>query len=1271
MKIRNLLFLRISAVLAIASNPSVHAAALSWTGGNGTWQVGNTGQWGSAWANNDTATFNGSGGTVTLGGAITTGNAALAFTSGNYSFSAASAQAVTLGNSSITFGNGVTTTLGANATFNRANAWILDGNSDETSTFTLTGGKLDGTTGNASTIREVTVNVNAGGVLENGTSVIVGDSSDGATLNVAGGTVNIESTGGNLIFNNGSVTATVTMTLSSGAITFTNALNSGGLRYGGGATGNTTGVFNLDGGTLTVNKIFKHSSGTINSTFNFNGGTLKALRDNNTDFMTGLTAAVVKVGGAVIDTNGKSITLAQALTPGAPSGGLTKNGLGTLTLSGASTYTGVTDVTTGRLNIAASGSVSSNISVAANATLGGEGSATGSTSFATSGANFVFDSATPGAFTATTLNLGSSVVQLASDSAMSPGNTYLVMVNSGGFTGSPLTNFRSPARGTLAYAGNNLNFTFDGPASIKWKGSDGTNPTFWDNETSSNWDILGVTSKFFPVDDVTFDDTASSFNVAIQGASVRPGSVTFNNTATYTLTGSAIEGTLGITKNGSGIVSLGNANNTYTGTTAINAGTLQVTGGSAIINAGLVTLADVSGATLQVVGSETIGAISGGGASGGNVSIDSAQTLTLGSGTQTHAGTVSGAGSLAIAGAVQTLSGAVSNGGGLTVSAGRVSLGGNNSYTGTTSISSNSGIIVSHANGLGATGTGNETTILGAGSGASGQIGLTGNITTAAEKVVGSGVGHVSPATVDGFTFQQRGMIQSISGNNTFAGNIEINSSGITRFGTQNGAQLTLGGNITRGTGVAGVIQILFRAGDSPGDFITLTSAGHDFDECFVFSASASGNAGLRLGIDNALPVTSTIMGGGSSTTPNCFDLNGYDQTLNGIKTEFNGEGPIQIINLDTVNPSTLTLANTLNRTTSFAAISSNGGTGGVVNVVKTGAFTQGLGAVNTNTGTFSIQGGRLNFLKQVSLYNNDPASWTPAKISVDSGAVLGLYVGGVGEFTGADAETIISNLTSVSNNGLKAGSSLGLHVTSDSAVTTPLTDSTGAGGGAVSLVKSGNGKLSMTATNTYSGNTTIDAGILALDAENTSNQGSTVSIATSASLDLNFAGSDTVDKLFINGVQQAAGVYEAIGNPGSGTEIAQIIGTGTLNVMSGPSGYLNWANTNAPGQNPELDHDNDGALNGVEYFMGESGNSFTANPAPSSTAVTWPMGATYSGTYGVNYEIQTSSDLVIWNDASVGVGPNTVQIVPGTSVTYTLPTGAGPNFVRLAVYPE
>lgn len=204
-----------------------------------------------------------------------------------------------------------------------------------------------------------------------------------------------------------------------------------------------------------------------------------------------------------------------------------------------------------------------------------------------------------------------------------------------------------------------------------------------------------------------------------------------------------------------------------------------------------------------------------------------------------------------------------------------------------------------------------------------------------------------------------------------------------------------------------------------------------------------------------------------------------------------------------------------------------------------------------------------------------------------------------------------------------------------------------------------------------YSGNTTVNGGILSLGADNSSNNASTVSIAsTGATLDLNFAGTDTVDKLFIGGVQQPAGVYEAVGNAGSGTEIAQITGSGTLTVTSGPAGYSTWASTNAPGQTVSQDHDNDGVANGIEYFMGLSGNGFTANPAlNASNNIIWTMGDNYTGAYGTDYAVQTSSDLTNWTAVPVG-NVSIDNIAPGKSVSYTL-TGSGKRFVRLLVNPD
>ena len=129
---------------------------------------------------------------------------------------------------------------------------------------------------------------------------------------------------------------------------------------------------------------------------------------------------------------------------------------------------------------------------------------------------------------------------------------------------------------------------------------------------------------------------------------------------TYTTYSGVMSGTGGLTKAGTGIFTLSGAN-TYTGTTAINAGTLQVAGGAAIADTSAVTLANVAGATLDLNGtSETIGSLAGGGAAGGNVALG-AGTLTMGgnNGTTTYTGILSGTGGLTKQGTgIFTLSGA-------------------------------------------------------------------------------------------------------------------------------------------------------------------------------------------------------------------------------------------------------------------------------------------------------------------------------------------------------------------------------------------------------------------------------------------------------------------------------------------------------------------------------------------------------------------------------------------------------------------------------------
>ncbi len=105
----------------------------------------------------------------------------------------------------------------------------------------------------------------------------------------------------------------------------------------------------------------------------------------------------------------------------------------------------------------------------------------------------------------------------------------------------------------------------------------------------------------------------------------------------------------------------------------------------------------------------------------------------------------------------------------------------------------------------------------------------------------------------------------------------------------------------------------------------------------------------------------------------------------------------------------------------------------------------------------------------------------------------------------------------------------------------------TGTGG----LVKSGAGILALTGSAAYSGNTNVSGGTLQLAQANAANDSTTLSIAAGATLQLDFAGEDTVLSLVLDGVVQADGVYDASNSGGA------ITGTGAIKVFTPPPPVL------------------------------------------------------------------------------------------------------------------
>jgi autotransporter-associated beta strand protein len=961
----------------------------------------------------------------------------------------------------------------------------------------------------------------------------------------------------------------------------------------------------------------------------------------NTDIYTagsGTGSIVVGAGNELVMMGVGNITISAPIVNGtAGNSAVTYVGGGTLQFdTKASTYTGPTTVNSGVVRISTGGSINASSGIAVN----GGRFVQANTATAVTPAVTLRSGTVDGTGTITTLTVADASAATVTNgdgttTALTVGSLTFngdgtINVNTAGSAGLTVTGAltTTPANGTVTInvptapvwvTGSTYNLigygSWSGSASDLTKGtiaglggrqvatlgSTGSTSGFvtlaitgdsvvWTGSTSNLWttattaldwrlQTAGTPTSFIATDDVRFDDTATgSTSVDIANANVSPNSTVFDNTTkTYVLSSGSGFGIASgfVTKNGSGLVRFDTAN-TYTGATTINGGTLALNSGAAIANSGLVTLADAAGATLQVLVSETIGTLSGGGGTGGTVDIATGQTLAVSSGTQTYSGAVSGAGTLANTGAVQTINGVISSSGGVVVSAGRLNLGGSNSYTGPTSVAAGAAVVVTADGALGAIGTGNDTVLSGSGGAVAGVLGLSAVNYTVAEKVSGVGVGNT--AAVSGLGAVQRGIVQGVSGSSRFAGNVEISASGVTRFGTQNGAVLNLAGSIAPASGVTGVTP-LFRAGDTNGDFVILSGTGNSWDTdtaVFTGNNTAGQYAGLRLGASNALPSNVGIYGSSSAGVGNTFDLNGFDQTLNGLTSitqPTGGVAQLRITNLAAGGTSTLTLNVTAARSTTLTTLQEVAG-GGVLALVKTGTGTQSLGGTNTYSGRTTVSAGTLQFTKAVALYGGTAANWMPAQITVESGAVLGLTVGGTtGEFSGSDVGTLATNLTTgVNNNGLRAGSFLGLAVASPTTVSTVLADSVGTGGGAVGIVKSGASTLTLDQANTFSGGLRVIDGFVTVANDSALGSGAVtlaeatkrlalangVTLGNAIALDAGAAGGVAFNGLIQNANAAAGenvtltGTITVNAAPGSGGHFASQ-GTGSTLTLLGP----------------------------------------------------------------------------------------------------------------------
>ena len=400
-----------------------------------------------------------------------------------------------------------------------------------------------------------------------------------------GATIDQSGTGLLKFSSNLTITGNGVKTLSLQGSTAGNGEFAGNIVDGAAATSLTkagTGTWTLSGSnsysgstTISSGTLALASAGALSGTGNigFGGGTLQFSGSNQAD----ISGRIASSGSAIsIDTNGQAVSFTSNLAV-SNTGGLTKLGLGSLTLTGSDAYTGATTVTSGTLQIGngASGSIpSSNV-----ITVNGGG---------TLALNLV-GSGTFGNYITTTVGIGSAVVSM-----LGSGTTTF----SSNITGPG--GFNQNGSGTTIFSGNE---SYAGPTNIT-AGALVINSAGAANNSTV---IVGVNNGLaFGVNAATIGGLSGSGNIALLNGT---------NAVTLTVGGNNLDSTYSgvlsgsngaFYKTGTGTWTL-SGNNTCTGFSTVHSGAVVFTGSSTLGSTGF-TIGDAASvlATVTLSGSAAL-----------------------------------------------------------------------------------------------------------------------------------------------------------------------------------------------------------------------------------------------------------------------------------------------------------------------------------------------------------------------------------------------------------------------------------------------------------------------------------------------------------------------------------------------------------------------------------------------------------------------------------------------------------------------------------------
>jgi fibronectin-binding autotransporter adhesin len=349
-----------------------------------------------------------------------------------------------------------------------------------------------------------------------------------------------------------------------------------------------------------------------------------------------------------------------------------------------------------------------------------------------------------------------------------------------------------------------------------------------------------------------------------------------------------------------------------------------------------------------------------------------------------------------------------------------------------------------------------------------------------------------------------------------------------------------------------------------------------------------------------------------------------------------------------------LTGANTYGGTLTIAAGTPVrvGGVPGNVDVTQLGAAAAGsLGAATVvNEGTLTIS---RTDAHSVANSISGAGAW---RIGIPTAAGLGNTATQVVTYTGTDTHT---GLTTI-NNGtllLGTGGSLG-----GSLVTVEGPAVLG-GSGTVNAPVMVNGTISPgngIGTLTVVGNTEL-ANILRIDVDGATADKLVVTgnLTAGGEVTLTETGAGFTAPSYV--IAQCTGVLAGDFLAPAGYTVTLV---GQQVIITKTSGYETWATANAGGQSADQDFDRDGVPNGVEYFMGQMGSTFTANPGLADGKIIWPRDPSAVATF----KVQISETLAAGDWIDIGpTDPNLDLTIP-TQVSYTLPTNSLRKFCRLQV---